>query len=107
MPTSSDAVVKFISSIAAADAEQWDVCANPDPTTFNPFVSHAFLKALEVSNSVGRGSGWLPRHLILEDDTRAIAAAAPAYLKSHSQGEYVFDHACAEAYEQAGWIYYS
>ena len=106
MPTSSDAVVKFIPSIAAVSAEQWDACANPDPTTFNPFVSHAFLKALEVSNSVGRGSGWLPRHLILEDDTGAIAAAAPAYVKSHSQGEYVFDHAWAEAYEQAGRHYY-
>lgn len=106
MPTSSDAVVKFIPSLAAVSAEQWDACANPDPTTFNPFVSHAFLKALEVSNSVGRGSGWLPRHLILEDDTGAIAAAAPAYIKSHSQGEYVFDHAWAEAYEQAGGHYY-
>jgi predicted N-acyltransferase len=106
MPTSSDAVVKFVSSIAAVDAAQWDRCANPDPLTFNPFVSHAFLKALEDSRSTGRGSGWLPRHLVLEDETGEIAAAAPAYIKLHSQGEYVFDHGWAEAYEEAGGRYY-
>jgi len=106
MPTSSDAVVKFIASIAAVDAEQWDACGNPNPSAFNPFVSHAFLKALENSNAVGRKSGWLPRHLIFEDEAGAIAAAAPAYVKSHSQGEYVFDHGWAEAYEQAGGHYY-
>lgn len=106
MPTSSDTVVKVISSIASVDGTQWDLCANPDAATFNPFVSYAFLKALEDSQSVGRTSGWLPRHLILEDDTGAIAAAAPAYLKMHSQGEYVFDHGWAEAYEQAGGRYY-
>ncbi|HVX37710.1 MAG TPA: GNAT family N-acetyltransferase, partial [Hyphomicrobium sp.] len=106
MPKSSDAVVKFVSSIATVDGRQWDACANPDPKVFNPFVSYAFLKALEDSHSVGRGSGWLPRHLILEDETGSIAAAAPAYLKSHSQGEYVFDHGWAEAYEQAGGRYY-
>jgi predicted N-acyltransferase len=106
MPTSSDAVVKFVSSIAAVDAAQWDRCANPDPLTFNPFVSHAFLKALEDSRSTGRGSGWLPRHLVLEDEAGEIAAAAPAYIKLHSQGEYVFDHGWAEAYEEAGGRYY-
>lgn len=106
MPTSPDAVVKFVPSIAAVDAAQWDACANPDPSAFNPFVSHAFLKALEDSNAVGRASGWIPRHLILEDETGTIAAAAPAYVKSHSQGEYVFDHGWAEAYEQAGGHYY-
>jgi predicted N-acyltransferase len=106
MPTSSDAVVKFVPSIAAVDAVQWDACANPDPSAFNPFISHAFLKALEDSNAVGRASGWIPRHLILEDETGTIAAAAPAYVKSHSQGEYVFDHGWAEAYEQAGGHYY-
>lgn len=106
MPASSDAVVKLVTSLAAIDAAQWDDCANPDPATFNPFVSHAFLKALEDSHSVGRGSGWLPRHLILEDEAGNISAAAPAYLKSHSQGEYVFDHGWADAYEQAGGRYY-
>lgn len=106
MPTSSEAVVKFVSSIATLDGAQWDACANPDPATFNPFVSHAFLKALEDSRAVGPTSGWLARHLVLEDEAGQIAAAAPAYLKSHSQGEYVFDHGWAEAYEQAGGRYY-
>jgi predicted N-acyltransferase len=106
MPTSSDAVVKLIPSLAAVDAAQWDLCANPDPATFNPFVSHAFLKALEDSRTVGRQSGWLPRHLVLEDEAGNVTAAAPAYVKSHSQGEYVFDHGWAEAYTEAGGRYY-
>jgi predicted N-acyltransferase len=106
MPTSSDAAVKLIPSIAAIDESAWDACANPDAARFNPFVSHAFLKALEESGSVGRGSGWLPRHLILEDEAGAVTAAAPAYVKTHSQGEYVFDHGWADAYEQAGGRYY-
>jgi len=106
MSISSETTVKLAPSIAMVDAAQWDACANPDPAEFNPFVSHAFLKALEDSQSVGSKSGWLPRHLILEDENGAIAAAAPAYLKSHSQGEYVFDHGWADAYTQAGGRYY-
>jgi predicted N-acyltransferase len=106
MSSSSEATVKLIASIAGIDAAQWDACANPDPFTFNPFVSHAFLKALEDSRAVGRESGWLPRHLVLEDEAGVVAAAAPAYVKSHSQGEYVFDHGWADAYTQAGGRYY-
>jgi predicted N-acyltransferase len=106
MSSSPDATVKLVPSIADIDAAQWDACANPDPATFNPFVSHAFLKALEAARVVGRETGWLPRHLVLEDETGTIAAAAPAYVKSHSQGEYVFDHGWADAYEQAGGRYY-
>jgi predicted N-acyltransferase len=106
MSSLSDTAVRLVPSIATIDAAQWDQCANPDPQTFNPFVSHAFLKALEDSGSVGRQSGWLPRHLILADVSGGIAAAAPAYVKSHSQGEYVFDHSWAEAYAQVGGRYY-
>ncbi|HET6389965.1 GNAT family N-acetyltransferase [Hyphomicrobium sp.] len=106
MPIFPETEVKLATSIAAIDAAQWDACANPDSARYNPFVSHAFLKALEDSRAVGGRSGWLPRHLILEDDNGEITAAAPAYLKSHSQGEYVFDHGWAEAYEQAGGRYY-
>jgi predicted N-acyltransferase len=106
MSSSSDATVTLVPSIAEIDAAQWDACANPDPATFNPFVSHAFLKALETSRTVGRTTGWLPRHLVLEDENGKVAAAAPAYVKSHSQGEYVFDHTWAEAYVQAGGRYY-
>ena len=106
MSSSSDATVTLVSSIAEIDAAQWDACANPDAATFNPFVSHAFLKALEDSRAVCRATGWLPRHLVLEDEDGKVAAAAPAYVKSHSQGEYVFDHSWADAYTQAGGRYY-
>ena len=80
----------------------WDACAGAD----NPFVSHAFLRALEVSGSVGRNTGWTPQHLVIDGEDGTLLAAAPVYVKSHSQGEYVFDHGWAEAYEQAGGRYY-
>jgi predicted N-acyltransferase len=106
MPIFSDTAVNLVPSIATLDAAQWDACANPDAAAFNPFVSHAFLKALEDSHTVGRQTGWLPRHLVIKDDDGNISAAAPAYVKSHSQGEYVFDHGWADAYERAGGQYY-
>ncbi|WP_102958627.1 GNAT family N-acetyltransferase [Mangrovicella endophytica] len=74
--------------------------------TANPFVSHAFLGALEDSGCVGRKSGWLPQHLAVEDDHGQVLAVAPAYLKGNSQGEYVFDHGWADAFERAGGRYY-
>ncbi|MDA5193105.1 GNAT family N-acetyltransferase [Govanella unica] len=83
-------------------ATHWDAAAGHD----NPFVSHAFLLALEDSGCVGSDSGWLPRHAALRDDDGQIVAVAPLYLKTHSYGEYVFDHAWAEAYGRAGGRYY-
>ena len=80
--------------------------ANPEASRYNPFVSHAFLKALEDAKCVGPGTGWIPRHLVLDDGEGGIAAAAPVYAKTHSQGEYVFDHGWAEAYERVGGRYY-
>jgi uncharacterized protein len=106
MPIFPDTAVNLVASIATLDAAQWDACANPDPAKFNPFVSHSFLKALEDSRTVGRQSGWLPRHLVINDEDGNISAAAPAYVKSHSRGEYVFDHGWADAYVQAGGRYY-
>ena len=91
-----------ISQIPAAD---WDRLANPDPAVTNPFVSHAFLATLEAAGTVGGRSGWTPRHIILERGG-LIVGAAPAYLKTHSQGEYIFDHGWADAYERAGGQYY-
>jgi len=88
-----------IAEIAAAD---WDGCGDGG----NPFVSHAFLQALEDSGSTGRRTGWLPQHACLRDATGAIVAAAPLYAKAHSYGEYVFDHGWAAAYERAGGTYY-
>jgi predicted N-acyltransferase len=94
--------IRTIETIAAVPAAAWDACAGTD----NPFVSHAFLKALEESRSVGARTGWLPRHVLVEDGGGALLAAAPMYVKSHSQGEYVFDHGWAQAYERAGGRYY-
>ena len=72
----------------------------------NPFISHGFLSSLEQSNSVGGRSGWQPRHLLAEDASDTLLGAAPCYVKSHSRGEYVFDHGWADAYERAGGDYY-
>ena len=95
-----------ISEISETD---WNACACPETAdgrrAFDPFTTHRFLAALENSGSVGRGTGWVPMHLALRLDGE-IAAVAPLYLKSHSQGEYVFDHAWADAYERAGGRYY-
>ena len=105
---------RLVPSIANVDPAAWDACANPpglsedaaEGERFNPFVSHAFLHALEASGSTGGRSGWTPAHVIVEDSAGRMVAAAPSYLKSHSQGEYVFDHAWADAYERAGGRYY-
>ena len=84
------------------DPAEWDACAG----TGNPFVSHAFLSALEESGSATARTGWQPLPIMVEDGCGRIAAVAPAYAKSHSQGEYVFDHAWADAYQRAGGRYY-
>ena len=83
-------------------AQLWDACAG----AANPFVSHAFLSALEESGSVGGRTGWQPVPVIVDGADGAPVAIAPAYAKSHSQGEYVFDHAWADAWERAGGAYY-
>ena len=89
-------------SVGAFEAAEWNVLAGAD----NPFVSHAFLTALEDSGSVGPGTGWQPTPLVISADGGPLLAAMPAYLKGHSQGEYVFDHSWADAYEHAGGSYY-
>jgi predicted N-acyltransferase len=90
---------RAIAEIAPAD---WDGCAGGG----NPFVSHAFLQALEESGSIGGRTGWLAQHAALRDGKGRLLACAPLYAKSHSQGEYVFDHAWADAYGRAGGRYY-
>ncbi len=87
-----------VAEIAAAD---WDACAGPG----NPFVSHAFLSALEDSGSANARTGWMPQHAALRDGDRVVAVA-PMYAKSHSYGEYVFDHGWANAFERGGGSYY-
>src|SRR6202046_3774630 len=111
---SSTFTARVVPSIATINAAAWDACANPPGRSFeeaqgerfNPFITHAFLHALEASGSVGGRSGWMPAHVVVEDTRERIVAAAPCYLKRHSQGEYVFDHACADGYERAGGDYY-
>jgi hypothetical protein len=103
MPDGREPVtIRSLSAIDEVPAAAWDACAGAD----NPFVSHAFLTALEESKSVGTRTGWQPRHAVLENAAGTLLAAAPLYAKTHSQGEYVFDHGWAQAYEQAGGRYY-
>jgi uncharacterized protein len=119
--------LRVANSIGDIAAEAWDACANParpdqgnggpdsysgsvQPTTlgslYNPFISHDFLSSLEMSDSVRARAGWQPMHLIAEDAKGTLLGAVPCYVKSHSRGEYVFDHGWAEAYEHAGGSYY-
>lgn len=97
-----DLIARVAPAVGALPADQWDRLAGPG----NPFMSHAFLAALEDSGSVGPGTGWSPAPLVIEDGRGSLLGAMPAYLKSHSQGEYVFDHAWADAWERAGGSYY-
>ncbi len=95
--------------LGGIDADEWDACACPETADggrpVDPFTTHRFLSALEASGSVGPGSGWRPMHLSARAEDRTIAVA-PLYAKSHSQGEYIFDHNFAHAYERAGGRYY-
>lgn len=98
----SSLTLRLVPRIAEVGADEWDALAGPD----NPTVSHAFLHLLEESGSVGKGTGWTPQHLTLRDGAGTLLGAMPLYLKSHSYGEYVFDHAWAAAWERAGRAYY-
>lgn len=89
-------------SVSSLDARQWDACNIGG----NPFTSHAFLSALEQSGSVGSGTGWSPSPIVIKDTDDQLVAALPAYLKSHSKGEYIFDQMWADAYMRAGGKYY-
>ena len=88
--------------MAAIDAAEWDALAG----SANPFISHAFLQALEKGGAVGGDSGWDPMHLLLRSDDGQLHGAMPNYLKHHSYGEYIFDHGWANAFERAGGAYY-
>ncbi len=94
-------VAEVVPGVAALRAAEWDALAGA-----NPFVCHAFLTTLEDSGSLGPGTGWSPAPIVIRDGDGHLAAALPAYLKSHSQGEYVFDHAWADAWQRAGGDYY-
>lgn len=95
-------VARIASGVGAFEAADWDRCAGSG----NPFLSHAFLSALEDSGSVGARTGWQPAPIAIDGPGGRPDALLPAYVKSHSQGEYVFDHGWADAYARAGGDYY-
>jgi predicted N-acyltransferase len=92
--------------IAEIGREDWNACAAAKDLGANPFIAFDFLNSLEESGCVAERTGWGPRHLAIRDDCGRVAAVMPLYLKAHSQGEYIFDHAWADAYERAGGRYY-
>src|SRR6185503_10231051 len=129
MARSPDTKIRLVSSLAEIARTDWDAVANPgwtsdgpiarstpeidcdDRTTrlakivahpYNPFVSHDFLWSLEESGCAAAATGWLGQHLVLDGGDGRPAAIMPCYLKSHSQGEYVFDHGWADAFTRAG-----
>ena len=107
---SPDITLEAVSSARQIGAADWGACANPisacpDGKIYNPFVSYAFFDAVEQSGSACARTGWGPRHLVARHGG-AIVGLVPCYLKSHSQGEYVFDRGWADAYERAGGQYY-
>ena len=95
-------VARIANGVASIAPDEWDRCHDGG----NPFLSHAFLSALEESGSVGPGTGWQPLPILIDGADGKPAGAMPSYAKSHSQGEYVFDHGWADAYERAGGRYY-
>ena len=128
---STEITLRVAGALTEIERTAWDACANPQAdlggdvqpnaqecagaplaaeassrTEYNPFISHDFLSALERSGSVRSRTGWQPMHLIAQAAGGEILGVAPCYAKSHSQGEYVFDHGWAEAYERAGGSYY-
>ena len=98
--------LRVADTLAAVDPLQWDACALAPGAGGNPFLSYRFLKALEDSKSVGRRTGWQPQYLLAEAPGGDLLGAVPLYVKGHSQGEYVFDHGWAQAFERAGGRYY-
>ncbi|XP_038680727.1 uncharacterized protein LOC119981707 isoform X2 [Tripterygium wilfordii] len=96
------------SSISEVSPVDWDACNldSTGPENFNPFLTHGFLLSLEESDCAVKETGWLPRHIVAKDDYENILGVVPLYLKSHSYGEFVFDHSWADAYHNFGSRYY-
>jgi predicted N-acyltransferase len=103
---SLQAAVRLHSRIAEIGRDAWDACATNPAYAGNPFLRFDFLDSLEAANCAVERTGWGPQHLTVDDADGRVAAVMPLYLKSHSQGEYIFDHAWADAYERAGGSYY-
>jgi len=97
---------RIVTGMRDLDPGAWNAVANPSGVTFDPFLSWEFLEALEASGAATPETGWSPCHVVIEDPNKAISAAMPLYAKTHSQGEFVFDHSWAEAYHRAGGDYF-
>jgi predicted N-acyltransferase len=104
--TSLKPAVRVHRRIAEIGRDPWDACATRPGEATNPFIAFDFLDSLEQSACAVERTGWAPQHLSVEDEEGRVAAVMPLYLKSHSQGEYIFDHSWADAYERAGGRYY-
>ncbi len=98
--------VRAVESLSEVGEATWQRFANREGSPRDPFLSYAFLSALEQSGSVSADVGWLPYHLVLEDEAKQPLGVMPLYLKGHSQGEYIFDYSWADAFERAGGRYY-
>ncbi|XP_020587997.1 uncharacterized protein LOC110029867 isoform X3 [Phalaenopsis equestris] len=100
--------VSVVSSISDISSKEWDACAidAAGPEKLNPFLAHAFLSSLEESKCAVKETGWLPQHVVAQDEVNNILGVVPVYLKSHSYGEFVFDHSWADAYYRYGVRYY-
>ena len=97
---------RIVHGLSGVDRDAWNAVANPPGEPYDPFLDWDFLEGLERTGCASPGAGWSPHHLIAYDETGAIAGAMPLYLKSHSYGEFVFDHSWADAFERAGGSYY-
>jgi uncharacterized protein len=100
--SASELIVRLAPLVGSFDRDQWNALGGKD----NPFVSYEFLTAMEDSGSLGPGTGWEPAPIAITDSAGHLLAAMPSYVKAHSQGEYVFDHAWADAWHRAGGRYY-
>jgi uncharacterized protein len=101
--------ITILTSMRDISSERWSSLTGAGKTglsAYHPFLSHAFLSALEESGSATAKTGWMGHHLLLEAEDGTLLGAVPGYLKNHSQGEYVFDHGWADAFERAGGRYY-
>ena len=97
---------RIISGLSEVSPEAWNRLANPPALPFDPFLTWEFLEALEASGAARPETGWSPCHVLVEGPGEEIVAAMPLYAKTNSQGEFVFDHSWADAYERAGGAYF-
>jgi hypothetical protein len=98
--------LRMVDGLTEVDRAAWDSVANPPGRVFDPFLSWDFLEALEATQAAQPETGWTPAHLLVEGAAGTLKAAMPLYAKTHSQGEFVFDHSWADAYYRAGGEYY-